>query len=36
MLAALLAAAFLRESVGLERLAGVAAVAGGVALIALA
>jgi drug/metabolite transporter (DMT)-like permease len=36
VLAALLAAAFLREGVGFERLAGVAAVAGGVALIALA
>jgi drug/metabolite transporter (DMT)-like permease len=35
VLAALLAAAFLRERVGLERLAGSAAVAGGVALIAL-
>jgi drug/metabolite transporter (DMT)-like permease len=36
VLAALLAAAFLRERVGVERLAGVAVVAGGVALIALA
>jgi uncharacterized membrane protein len=36
VLAALLAAAFLHEKVGLERLAGAAAVAGGVALIALA
>jgi drug/metabolite transporter (DMT)-like permease len=36
VLAALLAAAFLRERVGVERLAGAAAVAGGVALIALA
>jgi drug/metabolite transporter (DMT)-like permease len=36
VLAALLAAIFLREHVGLERLAGAAAVAGGVALIALA
>jgi drug/metabolite transporter (DMT)-like permease len=35
VLAALLAAAFLRERVGLERLAGAVAVAGGVALIAL-
>jgi drug/metabolite transporter (DMT)-like permease len=35
VLAALLAAAFLREHVGVERLAGAAAVAGGVALIAL-
>ena len=35
VLAALLAAAFLRERVGFERLAGVAAVTGGVALIAL-
>jgi drug/metabolite transporter (DMT)-like permease len=35
VLAALLAAAFLRERVGAERLAGAAAVAGGVALIAL-
>jgi drug/metabolite transporter (DMT)-like permease len=36
VLAAFLAAAFLRERVGPERLAGAAAVAGGVALIALA
>ena len=36
VLAALLAAAFLREHVSLERLAGAVAVAGGVALIALA
>lgn len=36
VLAALLAAAFLREPVGLERFAGAVAVAGGVALIALA
>jgi drug/metabolite transporter (DMT)-like permease len=36
VIAALLAAAFLNERVGLERLAGAAAVAGGVALIALA
>jgi drug/metabolite transporter (DMT)-like permease len=36
VLTALLAAAFLRERVGVERLAGAAAVAGGVALIALA
>jgi drug/metabolite transporter (DMT)-like permease len=36
VLAALLAGAFLREQVGLERLAGAAAVAGGVALIAVA
>ena len=35
VLAALLAAVFLRERVGPERLAGAAAVAGGVALIAL-
>ena len=35
VLAALLAGAFLRERVGIERLAGAAAVAGGVALIAL-
>ena len=35
VLAALLAAAFLREPVGLERFAGAAAVTGGVALIAL-
>jgi drug/metabolite transporter (DMT)-like permease len=35
VLAALLAGAFLREHVGIERLAGAAAVAGGVALIAL-
>jgi drug/metabolite transporter (DMT)-like permease len=35
VLAALLAAVFLREPVGLERFAGVVAVAGGVALIAL-
>ena len=35
VLAALLAAAFLRERVGVERLAGAVAVAGGVALIAL-
>lgn len=35
VLAALLAAVFLREPVGLERLTGAAAVAGGVALIAL-
>lgn len=35
VLAALLAAVFLRESVGLERFVGVVAVAGGVALIAL-
>ncbi|MFL5959279.1 MAG: EamA family transporter [Gaiellaceae bacterium] len=35
VLAALLAAAFLRERVGWERLAGTAAVAGGVALLAL-
>ena len=35
VLAALLAAVFLREPVGLERFAGAVAVAGGVALIAL-
>jgi drug/metabolite transporter (DMT)-like permease len=35
VLAALLAGTFLRECVGIERLAGAAAVAGGVALIAL-
>lgn len=36
LIAALLAGTFLRERVGIERLAGAAAVAGGVALIALA
>jgi uncharacterized membrane protein len=35
VLAALLAGMFLRERVGIERLAGAAAVAGGVALLAL-
>jgi drug/metabolite transporter (DMT)-like permease len=35
VLATLLAAVFLREPVGLERLTGAVAVAGGVALIAL-